>query len=67
MANMGAVRFRLGIDDKPVHDGNIGSCDSRLDRVITSDIVGGDGGACLFLAMYSGWDCFGCARADDIG
>ncbi len=28
---------------------------------------GGDGGACLFLAMCSGWDCFGRARADDFG
>jgi hypothetical protein len=26
-----------------------------------------DNGACLFLAMSSGWDCFGCARADDGG
>ena len=54
IANMGAVRFRFGIDDKPVHDGDSGSCDSRLDRVITGDVVGGDGGACLFLAIYSG-------------
>ena len=56
MANMGAVRFRLGIDDKPVHDSDNGSCDSRLDRVIAGDVVEGDGGAYLFLAMYSGWD-----------
>jgi len=67
MAAMGAVRFRIRIDNWPVHDGGIGGCDSRLDRVITGDVVGGDGGACLFLAMYSGWDCFCCARADDFG
>ncbi len=28
-------------------------------------MVGGDDWACLLLAISSGWDCFGCARADD--
>jgi len=67
MANMGTWCFRLGINDKRVHDGDSGSCDSRLDRVITGDVMGGDGGAYLFLAMSSGWDCFGCAGADNVG
>jgi len=67
MANRGAVRFRLRIDDKLVCCGVIDGCNKRLGHVITGDVVGGDGGACLFLAMYSGWDCFGCARANDVG
>ena len=28
---------------------------------------GSDGGTCFVVAISSGWDCFGCARADDVG
>jgi hypothetical protein len=65
---MGSVRFQFGIDDKPVYYDVIDGCDSRHDLNITGDVVGrGYGGTCLFPAMYSGWNCFGCARADDDG
>ena len=67
MAAMGALRFRLRIYDWPVYDGVIEGCDSRFCRVTAGDVVGGDGGACSVLAMSSGWDCFGCARADSEG
>ena len=66
MAALGAMRFRLRIDDKPVHDGIIEGCDSRFDRVTAGAVVGSDGGACFVLAMSSGWDCFGCARAEGV-
>jgi len=30
-------------------------------------VRGSDGGGCFVRAMFIGWDCFGCARADDVG
>ena len=60
MAALGALRLRPGVGGQPVR-----GCGGRLGRVTTGGVVGGGGGACLFLAMHSGWDCSGCARSDD--
>ena len=40
---MGAVRFRLGVDNRPSYSSANTSCDSRLDSVFNNGVVGADG------------------------